>query len=311
MGERRPPGLTRRELLKRLMVLGAAAAAYPAVARVPDSAPHRRPIPSSGEPLPVIGLGTSRTFDVHTEAELAPLRDVLRLFVEQGGRLVDTSPMYGNAEQVLGDLALELALHERLFLATKVWIRGARAGVEQMRASLDKLHARRLDLVQVHNLLDTEAHLATLRQWKEEGRVRYIGVTHYRSDAFDELAAVLRRHPLDFVQLNYSLAEPEAERRLLPLAAERGVAVIVNRPFARGALFRRVRGHAPPAWAADLGIASWAQFFLKFVVGHPAVTCAIPATSKPKHLLDNMAAGYGPLPDEATRRRMLQVLQTL
>jgi len=312
MARRDPPALTRRHVLKGLAALAVATALHPGAVRATASGPHTRAVPSSGERLPVIGLGTSRTFDVGTaETERAALRDVLRLFVEHGGRVVDTSPMYGNAERVVGELAGELGLHDKLFLATKVWTSGEQAGVEQMRASMDRLQARRLDLMQVHNLVDTDTHLRTLAEWKQQGLVRYVGITHYRSDAFDDLAAVIRSHPLDFVQLNYSLEEPEAEQALLPLAADRGVAVIVNRPFARGDLFRRLRGREVPPWAAELDIDTWAQFLLKFVVGHLAVTCAIPATSKPKHLVDNMQAGYGALPDEPTRRRMLQGLRDL
>lgn len=277
-----------------------------------SQAMHTRPIPGSDASLPVIGLGTSRTFDVgDTELEREPLREVLRSFYDLGGRLVDTSPMYGHAETVVGELAEQLGIVNELFLATKVWTSGERSGIQQMRASLRKLRRGNVDLMQVHNLVDTDTHLQTLRQWKQEGRVRYIGITHYRSDAFPELAQVMRQHDLDFVQLNYSLAEPEAERMLLPLAAERGIAVIVNRPFARGQLFRVTRGRDLPAWAAEFDCESWAQFFLKWVVGHPQVTCAIPATSDPEHLKDNMQAGYGTLPDAAQRQRMIQYMQSL
>jgi diketogulonate reductase-like aldo/keto reductase len=265
----------------------------------------QRAIPSSGERLPAIGMGTWQSFDVGGEAAgRAAAREVLRLFVERGGRVVDSSPMYGSSEAVLGELAAELAVQDKLFWATKVWTSGRDAGRRQMEESLRRMRVRRMDLMQVHNLVDTATHLATLRQWKREGRVRYVGVTHYHAGAHAELARVLRAEKPDFVQVNYSLAEPEAGERLLPLAAERGVAVLANRPFGSGAMFSRVRGKPLPAWAEEIGVRSWAQFFLKWIVGHPAVTCAIPATRNPKHLLDNMDALPGPLPDAALRRRM-------
>jgi diketogulonate reductase-like aldo/keto reductase len=231
--------LTRRTVL-RLMV--AAAAAGPARASG-AAAPLERSIPSSGEKIPAVGLGTWRTFDVGTSAaERNPLEEVLRNFAELGGRVIDSSPMYGAAESVVGDLAAGLALGDRLFLATKVWTSGRDAGVRQMEQSLRRLRARRLDLMQIHNLLDWRTHLATLREWKAAGRVRYVGVTHYTASAYDELERVLRGEALDFVQINYSLGEREAERRILPLARDRGVAVLVNRPFSEGGLFHRVRG---------------------------------------------------------------------
>jgi diketogulonate reductase-like aldo/keto reductase len=264
-----------------------------------------RPIPASGEKIPVVGLGTWRTFDVGGSAtERDPLEEVLRSFVALGGRVVDSSPMYGAAESIVGDLAAKLAVGDRLFLATKVWTSGRDAGVRQMEQSLRRLRARKVDLMQIHNLLDWRTHLATLREWKAAGRVRYVGVTHYTSSAYDELERVLQSETLDFVQVNYSLGEREAERRILPLARDRGVAVLANRPFAEGGLFQRVRGQALPPWAAELDCESWAQLFLKWILAHPAVTCVIPATSRPQHLADNMKAGTGPLPDAAMRDRM-------
>jgi diketogulonate reductase-like aldo/keto reductase len=282
-----------------------AAAAAGAGAGRRERRPILRAIPSSREPLPVIGLGTWQTFDAGGDpAERAPLRQVLQRFVALGGRLVDSSPMYGRAEAVVGDLAAELGLRGSLFLATKVWTSGREAGIAQMETSRRRLRAPVVDLMQVHNLVDWRTHLATLRDWKRQGRIRYLGVTHYAAGAYGELEAILRAEPLDFVQLNYSVGERDAERRLLPLAAERGVAVLVNRPFLEGALFRRVRGQALPAWAADIGCTTWAQLFLKWIVAHPAVTCVIPATSRPAHLEDNMEAAVGPLPDAAMRERI-------
>ena len=299
--ERRGGPLSRRAVL-RLMV--AAAAAGPARAGA-ASAIRQSPIPSSGERIPAVGVGTWRTFDVGASAaERAPLKEVLRQFVGLGGRVVDSSPMYGAAESVVGDLATDLAITDKLFLATKVWTRGRDAGVSQMEQSLRRLRTRRIDLMQIHNLLDWRTHLRTLRDWKQAGRIRYLGVTHYTSSAYDELEEVLRGEALDFVQVNYSLGEREAERRILPLARDRQVAVLVNRPFSEGGLFQRVRGQTLPTWAAEFDCESWAQFFLKWILAHPAVTCVIPGTGRPQHLVDNMNAGLGKLPDAATRKRM-------
>ena len=265
----------------------------------------QKPIPKTGESLPVIGLGTWQTFDVGAaQSARDPLKEVLREFVRLGGSVIDSSPMYGKSESVTGDLTAELGLQKQLFLATKVWTSGRDAGIRQMEESFRRLRTQRMDLMQVHNLVDYRAHLSTLRRWKEQGKVRYIGVTHYTASAFDELARVLSAEDLDFVQLNYSITEREAERRLLPLAAEKRLAVLANRPLAAGALFRRVRGKALPHWAKEVGFASWAQFFLKFAISHPAVTCAIPATSKVEHLVDNMQAALEPLPDAKARERM-------
>ena len=303
----RARGLSRRELLR--LALGASALASSGVAM---AASLRRPIPRAGEPLPVIGLGTWQTFDTgRTEAERAPLRQVLREFARLGGSVVDSSPMYGRSETVVGDLAAELGLHTQLFLATKVWTSGRDAGIRQMEESFRRLRTQRMDLMQVHNLVDWRTHLRTLRLWKEQGKVRYIGVTHYTESAYDDLARVLETEELDFVQLNYSMAERAAERRLLPLAAERRTAALVNRPFAQAALFRKVRGKPLPPWAVEIDCASWAQFFLKFVISHPAVTCAIPGTSKVQHLADNMQAGIGRLPDAAARERMARYVKEL
>jgi diketogulonate reductase-like aldo/keto reductase len=262
--------------------------------------------------MPAVGMGSWQTFDVGGDAAgRAAAKEVLRLFVESGGRLVDSSPMYGSSESVLGDLAAELGVRARLFWATKVWTSGRDAGIRQMEDSLRLMRVKRMDLMQVHNLLDAATHLATLGAWQREGRVRYVGVTHYHEGAHSELERVLRAERLDFVQLNFSLAEPEAESRLLPLAAERGVAVLANRPFGKGSMFSRVRDKPLPPWAAEIGVQSWAQYFLKWIVGHPAITCAIPATRNPKHLLDNMGALSGPLPDAALRRRMADHYRSL
>ena len=271
-----------------------------------------RPVPSTGELLPVIGIGTWQTFDVGTgAAERAPLREVLRAFAAGGGRVVDSSPMYGAAESVAGDLIAERGLRERLFIATKVWTSGRDAGLRQMEESLRRLKVQQMDLMQVHNLVDVSTHTKTLLDWKRGQRVRYIGITHYTSSAYAEVERWLKTRQYDFLQINYSLAERDSEKKILPLALDLGVAVIVNRPFAEGALFRRVRGEPLPSVAQEMGIASWAQFFLKWIASHPAVTCAIPGTGKPEHLLDNLGAGRGRLPDAAQRRSMAQYFDSL
>jgi len=271
-----------------------------------------RPIPRTGESLPVIGLGTWQTFDVGgAEPARAPLRDVLRQFVDLGGSVVDSSPMYGRSESVVGALAADLALRPRLFVATKVWTQGREAGIRQMEESLRRLRVQKMDLLQVHNLVDWRTQLATLRSWKEQGKVRYIGVTHYTESGYDDLYSVLKAEELDFVQLNYSVAEREAEKRLLPLAAERKIAVLVNRPFGGGGLIRKLLRQPLPSWAAQAGCSSWAQLLLKFVISHPAVTCAIPATSKVDHLVDNMKGGLEPLPDRALRARIIQSVESV
>jgi diketogulonate reductase-like aldo/keto reductase len=274
--------------------------------------PLARRVPKTGEPLPAVGLGTWQVFDIASDAkEKAQAQETLKVFVGLGGRVVDSSPMYGSSESVTGELAAALGIEAKLFVATKVWTNGRQAGIRQMEDSMKKLRVERLDLMQVHNLVDAPAHLATLREWKNAGRVRYLGVTHYHAGAHADLEKIIRPGDIDFVQVNYSLAEPEADRRLLAAAVDSRTAVIVNRPFAEGAMFRRVRDKPLPAWAGEIGCASWAQFFLKWILGHPAVTCAIPGTRSPRHVADNLGAASGPLPDEATRRRMASHFNSL
>ena len=305
--------MTRREAAK--LIGGTAAAVVLPIttqAAAESSTMLTRMIPSSGETLPVIGLGTWRAFDVDLTSDIRrQLEEVLSVFVKLSGRAIDSSPMYGRAEEVIGELTAALGIRERLFLATKVWTRGRENGIESIERSMALLRTNRIDLMQVHNLLDVHTHLATLRQWKEQGRIRYIGVTHYNSSAFPEIEKILRTEKLDFLQINYSLMEPEAEQRVLPLAQERGVAVIVNRPFGAGDLFDKVRSKPLPGWAAEFDCRSWAQFFLKWIAAHPAVTCAIPATNKPSHLQDNLQAGTGRLPDANMRRRMAELVSSL
>ena len=269
-----------------------------------------RAIPSSGEKVPVIGLGTWQVFDVgDSPDERQPLKEVLNRFVQLGGKMIDSSPMYGRAESVIGDLTNQLRLHDSLFFATKVWTTGKQAGIDSMERSFARLQTKRIDLMQVHNLVDVGTHLATLRDWKEKGRIRYLGITHYNSSAYAEVERILRREKLDFLQINYSILEREAEERILPLAQERGVAVIINRPLGGGDLFTRVRAKPLPGWAAEFDCKSWAQFLLKWIVAQTAVTCAIPATNNPRHVEENVKAGIGRLPDSQTRQRMVQVVE--
>ncbi len=303
--------MSRRGVLKLFLGVGAALTTRNLPAATESRSILKRRIPSTGETVPAIGLGTARTFDLAPGELSAPLKEVLRLFVKMGGSVVDTSPMYGTAETVIGNLATELDVVDSLFLATKVWTRGQESGVKQMETSMQRLRTDQIDLMQVHNLVDVQTHLQTLRVWKKEGRIRYLGVTHYRVDAFDELKHLIKTEDLDFVQLNYSIQTPDAEKHLLPLAADKGTAVLVNKPFENAALFRMVKGRSLPPWAAEFDCKSWAQFFLKYILSHPAVTCVIPATSNPKHLKDNMQAGTGSLPDARMRRRMVEHMKRL
>ena len=309
-------GITRRKAT-RLIGVGAAGLCLPvrasrAQAKAESPTMLTRAIPSSGENLPVIGLGTWQAFDVDLTADnRKQLGDVLSLFVKLGGRVIDTSPMYGRAEEVTGELTTELGIRDKVFLATKVWTRGKENGIKSMEHSMALLRTKRIDLIQVHNLVDVHTQLATLREWKSQRRIRYLGITHYEAGAFGDVEKIMRSEKLDFVQINYSLMEREAEERLLPLAQERGVAVIVNRPFGGGDLFSRTRSKALPDWAAEFDCQSWAQFFLKWIVANSAVTSAIPATDKPHHLEDNIRGGIGLLPDVKTRQRMVQFVSSL
>jgi diketogulonate reductase-like aldo/keto reductase len=272
-----------------------------------------RPIPSSGEAMPVIGLGTWSVFDVGEDPKArAPLKEVVRRLVDAGGRMIDTSPMYARAEAVTGDLVAELGLRPRIFLATKVWTSGTEQGIAQMRRSAERLRTEVIDLIQIHNLQDWRTHLATLRQMKAKGQVRYIGITHYTTSSLPELARILESEPgIDFVQFGYSLATRDAETKLLPVAASRGVATIVNQPFETGDMFRRVRGKPVPEWAADFDCTSWAQLFLKYILAEPAVTAVIPATANPEHMADDLKAGFGCLPDARQRDQIRRFWDSL
>ena len=269
----------------------------------------RRAIPTSNEKIPAVGLGTWQTFDVdESDAERSPLRSVLKTLVEKGGSVVDSSPMYGNSERVVGELSTDLHLNDKLFIATKVWTSGEAAGIKQMNNSFSLLKRQKIDLMQIHNLVDWETHIKTLRTWKDEGKIRYIGITHYTESAFERIEQILKTTPLDFLQIKYSLLSRKAEERLFPLAQEKKVAVIINQPFEEGDLFSRVKGKTLPVWAGEFDCKSWAQFFLKFILMQPAVTCVIPGTSKPHHMLDNLQAGMGKLPTESHRARMISAV---
>ncbi len=272
----------------------------------------KRPIPSTGELLPVVGLGTWQQFDVGPkDEERKPLREVLAVMAEQGGSVIDSSPMYGRSEEVVGDLTAASGLAEKYFYATKVWTDGEREGIDQMTASMRKMRRNTMDLMQIHNLVDWKTHLKTLRQWKSDGKIRYIGITHYTTSAHDELERIIRTERIDFVQCNYSIRVRNAERSLFTTAKDRGVAVIINEPYEKGSLFSAVRGKELPGWVKEYGINSWGQFFLKFILSQPAVTCVIPGTSNPKHAADNMGAGYGPIPDQSVREKMAALIAAL
>lgn len=268
----------------------------------------KRKIPSTGELLPCVGVGTWQTFDVaENESSLQPLREVLKILLEKEGNVIDSSPMYGRSEKIVGKLSDELHINDQLFIATKVWTSGKENGISQMNNSFSLLKRKTVDLMQIHNLVDWQTHLKTLRQWKEEGRIRYLGITHYTESAYSSIEKVLRNEPLDFLQINYSIRHRKAEQRLFPLAQEKGVAVIVNQPFEEGSLFQYVKEKQLPEWADDFNCKSWGQFFLKFILSHPTVTCVIPGTGKPQHMIDNVQAGFGKLPDEKQREEMARL----
>jgi diketogulonate reductase-like aldo/keto reductase len=307
----RPPHLDRRALLRGLAGAGAAAALAPA--RGAAQAPVlTRPIPASGEAVPLVGLGTWITFNVGDDDALRAERaEVVRTFFEQGGTVIDSSPMYGTSEAVIGDCLKRISHEGPLFSATKVWTPLKWFGPGQMAESRELWGVPRFDLMQIHNLLSWEGHLETLLEDKAAGRIRYVGITTSHGRRHDELERIMATQPLDFVQFTYNVLDREAEARLLPLAAERGQAVLINRPFRQKQLFRMFGQHPLPEWAGEIGCANWAQFFLKFIVAHPAVTCAIPATSRVDHMAENMGALYGPLPDQAMRARMVRYVESL
>jgi len=276
-----------------------------------ESGIAQRAIPGTDEMMPVVGLGTSDEFSTNSAEEKQELGEVLRLLLDNGATLVDTAPGYGNSETVLGELYNSLSITDDIFVSTKVRSRSKNAGLEQMQRSQSSLGKRPLDLMMVHSLVGADTQLQNLRVWKDQGRVRYIGVTHSNTRSHPDLIRYIENEEMDFVQFNYSVLEPEAEERLLPLAADKGLAIMINRPFQNGSYFSKVRGKELPEWAAEFDCESWAQFTLKYILGHPNVTCVIPATSSPDHLVDNVRAGFGRLPDEAMRKRMREYMQTI
>jgi len=302
----------RRGFLKFAAALAGNCWLWPGGLNASTSRSIKKAVPSTGEMIPVIGMGTSRTFDAVNEPErLKALALVLEAFFQHGGTVIDSSPIYGSSEQVIGMLLQRVKRPDSLFAATKVWTDGRVSGERQMERSLQLWGVERFDLMQIHNLRDWQVHLETLKEMKAQGRIRYLGITTSHGRSHTELESVLDRQPFDFVQLTYNIENREAERVLLPLALERGIGVIVNRPFARGALFNKTRDKPLPVWASQIGCRSWGQFLLKYAVSHPAVSCAIPATSKTRHMLDNMGAGYGVLPDSKMRERMQGYLAAL
>ena len=301
----------RRNLIKAMLALGITAPMYPSLANAMQQKIITKPIPSSGEQLPVIGVGSARTFDALGDDEMMQaLQQVMQAFFDHHGALVDSSPMYGTAQAVIGKLLANATGSDKLFSATKVWIDGKDEGIEQMEQSRRLWDIKRFDLMQIHNLRDWQTHLQTINQMKAEGQLRYTGITTSHGRFHEELEDILKKHRFDFVQLSYNIDNRIVEDRLLPVAMDRGVAVIVNRPYQKGSLFRRVKGKALPDFAKDLGVNSWGQYFLKYIVAHPAVTCAIPATSKVKHMVDNMGAQMGTLPDQKMRGEMLRYFQS-
>jgi diketogulonate reductase-like aldo/keto reductase len=300
--------MNRRESLHHLVALGL----VPLFSnwKLIEDEMMQRPIPSSGEMLPVVGLGTWETFDVQetVAAEIKQLRDVLSTLVSKGGKVVDSSPMYGFAEKNVGTLSTELKINDKLFMATKVWTTGKDRGIEQMNKSLSLMNREKMDLMQIHNLVDWQTHIKTLRDWKEKGKIRYIGITHYQEGSYPEMEHIMNTEPLDFIQINYNIADRKSADRILPLAKEKNLAVITSQPFGVGKLFQRVKGKPLPTWASEFDCKSWAQFFLKFVLSHPSVTCVIPGTGLPEHMLDNVQAGFGRLPDEKQREMMIKAI---
>jgi len=295
-----------------VLAAGVVCGTVPAIAFGEEAAAMRTAvIPSSGERLPVIGLGTYSVFDVEsTTSEIASKREIIKRLTSHGGSVIDTSPMYNRSENVIGDVVNSGVDRDTLFLATKVWTDGRDAGIAQMQRSAELMNTDVIDLMQVHNLRQTAVHMETIREWQRDGRIRYSGITHYTASALDALEQEMKTYRPQFIQINYSLGEREAERRILPLAADLGIAVLINRPFQAGRLFRAVPGREIPDFATAFAD-SWGQYFLKFIVSHPSVTCAIPATSKPQHMVDNLGAGFGTLPDADVRKRMLDYFEKL
>lgn len=304
--------MNRREAIQLLSCATAGAFLMPSLMAFKTNAMIKRKISSSGEELPVVGLGTWQTFDVGKDQEQRlQLAEVLKEMKALGGTMIDSSPMYGSSEKVVGDLSTQLKIQDSFFYATKVWTSGKQAGIDQMQASMQKMHRQQMDLMQIHNLVDWETHIKTLRDLKSEGKIRYWGFTHYTDASHDTLAKLIKQEQPDFVQFNYNINNRHAEDRLLGTAKDHDVAVIINQPFDSGNLFRKIRGKQLPKWCTEIDINSWGQYFLKYILGNDAVNCVIPGTSQAKHVIDNMGAGYGKLPDANERKRMVEYLNKL
>lgn len=301
--------ISRRHFLRATCAMSALMALRPYQVLAAQGQVIKRPIPSSGEQLSVIGMGTSRTFSHDVPKQ--QLGEVMQAFFDHGGQLIDSSPMYGPAESLVGDVLKTTKNTEGLFIATKVWTDGKESGMEQMQQSMERMGVKVIDLMQIHNLRDWRTHIHTLREWKSQGKIRYLGITTSHGWRHEEFEKVMKAVQLDFVQFSYNLDNRVAEQRIFPIVADKGIATLINRPFQRGGMFGTVRGKAMPEWAAEFDCNSWAQFFLKFIVSHPHVTNVIPATSKPKHMVDNMGAGYGRLPDAKMRERMIRHFESL
>lgn len=300
--------ITRRESIQKLGGFGMMAI-NPSWLSFQDQSILKRTIPVTGEMIPAVGVGTWQTFDVNESAdEREPLMEVLRTLIAKGGSVVDSSPMYGRSEEVIGDLSTELKLNDQLFIATKVWTNGKENGIRQMNDSFRLMQRKKIELMQIHNLMDWQTHIKTLREWKEQGKIKYLGLTHYTSSAHERLASILSKEKVDFIQVNYNLLDRHAEKKLLPFAMDKNVGVLINQPFESGSLFQKVKGKKLPEWAKEFDCHSWAQFFLKYILSNPAVTCVIPGTSKPHHMLDNMGAGFGKLPTEKQREEMVRII---
>lgn len=303
--------LTRRSASK-IMAIGAASVMLNPTALLQEyKKMNQRMIPGSNEKLPVIGLGTWQSFDVgNTKKERDPLKEVLKILIQHGGSVIDSSPMYGRSEKVVGDLTTELQIQENIFEATKVWTNGKEAGIEQMNNSFELLKINQMDLMQIHNLVDWKLHLKTLKKLKAEGRIRYIGITHYHRGGYADFERIMRTEEIDFIQINYNLAVRDAAESILPLAKDKGIGVLINRPYEGGSLFRYTKNKTLPEWANEFDAKTWGQLFLKFILANPAITCVIPGTSKPMHMLDNVQAGFGKLPNAEHRRKMIELISS-
>lgn len=270
---------------------------------------NTRKVISTGKMLPVVGVGTWQSFDVgESSTERNPLKEVLKILVEHGGSVIDSSPMYGRSEKVVGELTAELEIKDKIFEATKVWTTGREEGIDQMYTSMNLMGANPMDLMQVHNLVDWKVHLRTLQKWKEEERISNIGITHYHKGGYAEMEKIMKTEKIDFIQINYNLAVRDAAERILPLAKDKGIAVIINRPYEGGSLFKKMKGKAIPTWAKEFEAESWGQIFLKFILAHPAVHCVIPGTSKAKHMKDNVQAGFGEYPNQKMQKRLIDLM---